>query len=226
VKFVGIDIAWSEKNLSGVAVIDSEGTLVRAKGDLRTNQEICDYAGLHDSEDAIITIDAPLIVKNNDKQRPVERQLTQMFGLYEAAPFPANLSNPALQETGRIQQFVKVLERLGFDQRPVVPKQQVQRVFLEVFPSPAQVILFPWSNHNGHGHCRPPRYKYKPKRSWIETQCEWDIYRARLLSLRSKEPALRFSPDIKNALRVDAEGHTGVRYKILDDLLDGILCAY
>jgi predicted RNase H-like nuclease len=118
------------------------------------------------------------------------------------------------------------LERLGFEQQPVVRKQQAQRLFLEVFPSPAQVILFPWATHNGHGHCRPPRYKYKPKRSWVETQCEWEIYRARLLSLRSKEPSLKFSPEVKNLLSVDTEGLTGARYKVLDDLLDGIFCAY
>ena len=174
----------------------------------------------------IVAIDAPLIVRNNDKQRPVERALMEMFGLYEAGPYPANLSNPAFQESGRIQQFVRVLERLGFEQQPSVRKQQPQRVFLEVFPSPAQVILFPWANHNVHGHCRPPRYKFKPKRSWAETQCEWEIYRARLLSLRAREPSLKISTEVKNLLNIHAEGFTGVRYKVLDDLLDGIFCAY
>jgi predicted RNase H-like nuclease len=137
VKFVGIDIAWSEKNPSGVAVIEEDGTIVRASGNIRSNRDICDFAELCEGQDAAIAIDAPLIVKNNDKQRPVERELTQLFGLYEAAPYPANLSNPAFQETGRIQQFVRALERLGFEQQPVVRKQVSQRVFLEVFPSPA-----------------------------------------------------------------------------------------
>jgi predicted RNase H-like nuclease len=226
VKFVGIDLAWSEKNPSGVAVIDAHGTVVRACGNIRTNQEICDFAELGGGQDAVIAIDAPLIVRNDDKQRPVERELTQIFGLYEAAPYPSNLSNPAFQKTGRIQQFACLLERLGFEQQPVVRRQQEQRVFLEVFPSPAQVILFPWAHHNGHGHCRPPRYKYKPKRSWTETQCEWEIYRARLLSLRAKEPSLKFALEVKNLLNVDSECLKGVRYKILDDLLDGIFCAY
>src|ERR1700676_5304566 len=97
-----------------------------------------------------------------------------MFGLYEAGPYPANLSNPAFQGTGRIQRLLRSLEILGFEQTSSVKKQQAQRVFLEVFPSPAQVILFPWTNHDGHGHCRPPRYKHKRKRSWIEIQCEWE----------------------------------------------------
>jgi predicted RNase H-like nuclease len=31
---------------------------------------------------------------------------------------------------------------------------------------------------------------------------------------------------VKKLLSVDSDGLTGVRYKILDDLLDGIFCAY
>ena len=47
-----------------------------------------------------------------------------------------------------------------------------------------------------------------------------------LRSLQLKEPALKFSTEVKQALGVDASEMTGVRYKILDDLLDGIFCAY
>ena len=60
----------------------------------------------------------------------------------------------------------------------------------------------------------------------METQCEWEIYRARILSLRAKEPPLKFSAEVKNVLNIDSEGVTGVRYKILDDLVDSIFCAY
>jgi predicted RNase H-like nuclease len=82
------------------------------------------------------------------------------------------------------------------------------------------------STHSGHTHCRPLRYKHKPGRSWLEVQCEWDIYRARLRSLQTKDPALKFSPEVSKALSIDVSELTGVRYKILDDLADGIFCAY
>jgi predicted RNase H-like nuclease len=225
-KFVGIDIAWSERKPSGVAVIDSDGTLIRPSGELRSNDDICEFAGLNDHEDFVVTIDAPLIVNNADKQRPVERELTDIFGPYDAGPYPANLSNAAFQRSGRIQQFVKQLESLGFKHEPKVAKQQPQRVFLEVFPSPAQVILFPCITHSGHTHCRPLRYKHKPGRSWVDVQCEWDMYRARVRSLQTKKPTLRLSPDVSKALSIDVSEFTGVRYKILDDLVDGIFCAY
>jgi predicted RNase H-like nuclease len=99
-------------------------------------------------------------------------------------------------------------------------------VFLEILPSPAQVILFPCKTHYGHNHCRPPRFKDKRKRPWTETQCEWEVYRARLLSLRAKEPPLKFSSEVKKTLGVDMEDFARHRYKALDDLLDGIFCAY
>jgi predicted RNase H-like nuclease len=132
-KFVRIDIAWSERNPSGVAVIDSDGTLTRASGSIRTNDNICEFAGLNTGEDGVVAIDAPLTVKNADKQRPVERQLMQIFGLYEAGPYPANLSNLAFQQTGRIQQLVRHLDCLGFTNQPGGQKQQAQRV-LKSFP--------------------------------------------------------------------------------------------
>jgi predicted RNase H-like nuclease len=52
------------------------------------------------------------------------------------------------------------------------------------------------------------------------------MYRARLRSLQTKEPGLRFSDSVIKALSVDVSALTGVRYKVLDDLVDGIFCAY
>ncbi len=225
-RFVGVDLAWSEHNPSGAAVIEADGTLSRAASDLRSNHEICKYAGLSEQEDAVVAIDAPLIVRNTNGQRPVERQLTKIFGPFDAGPHSASLKNALFQKTGRIQQFVQILEGLGFEHRPRIRKQQSQRVFLEVFPNPAQVILFPGITHSDHCHYRAPRFKYKQGRSWIETQCEWEIYRARLLSLRAKKPPITFSPEVKKSLGVDIEDYQGTQYKALDDLLDGVFCAY
>jgi predicted RNase H-like nuclease len=113
---------------------------------------------------AVIAIDAPLVVNNPDRCRPVEEALTKTFWLYDATPFPANLSNKVFQEDGRIWQLVKQLETQGFVQRPMIPKQQEQRSFLEVFPSPSLVMLFPGRNRTAHRHCRGLRYKPKKKR--------------------------------------------------------------
>jgi len=65
-------------------------------------------------------------------------------------------------------------------QRPVIARQQEQQSFVEVFPSPALVTLFPGQNRRDHIHCRALRYKYKKGRAWAEVHSEWEIYRARL----------------------------------------------
>ena len=225
-KFVGIDLAWGEHKPSGVAIINAGGLVDRAQADLQTNEEICDFAGLGSPDGAVVAIDAPLVVRNTGQCRPVERQLTEMFWPCDAAPYPANLSNPAFQEVGRIQTLVNRLEASGFVQRPVIARQQVQQSFVEVFPSPALVTLFPGQNRREHIHCRALRYKYKRERAWAEVHSEWEIYRARLRSLECREPVLKFSPEVKKQIGIDITEFKGGRYKQFDDLLDGIFCAY
>jgi len=116
---------------------------------------------------------------------------------------------------------------------PLIPKQREQRSFLEVFPSPAQVILFPAANRQSHLHPRALRYKHKKGRRkrqkgrlWAEVHSEWEIYRARLRSLDCREPAAIFSPQVNKQVGIDIAAFAGVAYKQWDDLLDGIFCAY
>jgi predicted RNase H-like nuclease len=52
------------------------------------------------------------------------------------------------------------------------------------------------------------------------------MYRARLRSLQTREPQLKYSAEVRKAIGVDIADFTGTRYKALDDLLDGIFCAY
>ncbi len=225
-KFVGIDLAWGENKPTGVAIINAAGTVERAQANLRTNDEICDFAGLDSPDGAVVAIDAPLVVRNTGQCRPVERQLTEIFWSCDAAPYPANLSNPAFGERGRIRTLVNRLEASGFVQRPVIARQQEQRSFVEVFPSPALVTLFPGQNRREHIHCRALRYKFKKERAWGEVHSEWEIYRARLRSLECREPVLKFSPEVNKQIGIDVTEFKGGRYKQFDDLLDGILCAY
>jgi predicted RNase H-like nuclease len=225
-KFVGIDLAWGEEKPSGVAVIDSEGVVQRADAKLLGNAEICQFAGLDSPEATVVAIDAPLIVQNTMGQRPVEVQLTSIFGRYDAGPHSSNRSKPNFQETGRVQRMVKLLGEQGFSQQSKIQKQEPQRSFVEVFPAPALVMLFPCHLHTAHTHCRPPRYKHKSGRDWSELYSEWEIYRARLRSLEGREPALTLSPAVKDRMSIDIGTCTGTAYKYFDDLLDGILCAY
>ncbi len=142
-KFVGIDLAWSETHPSGVAVIDSKGTVTRASAKLTRNTEIYEFGDIRQGGGAVVTIDAPLIVRNADRCRPLEDRLTDLFWPYDAGPYPANLSNPAFQPSGRITALVQQLTAWGFVQRTTALHEPEERTLIEVFPVPLRSSCFP-----------------------------------------------------------------------------------
>ena len=46
------------------------------------------------------------------------------------------------------------------------------------------------------------------------------------IALECREPALKFSPEVRKQVAIDITEFKGAQYKQLDDLLDGIFCAY
>jgi predicted RNase H-like nuclease len=60
---------------------------------------------------------------------------------------PGQMPTPTRSYGIRIQRMVKLLEGMGFIQQSKIPRQQPQRSFLEVFPAPALVMLFPCHLH-------------------------------------------------------------------------------
>ena len=61
--FVGLDLAWGEKNSTGIAVIDSDGRLLHV-GAVHDDASIETAVAPYVSDDCLVAIDAPLIVKN------------------------------------------------------------------------------------------------------------------------------------------------------------------
>ncbi len=86
--FVGLDLAWGERNQTGVAVIDPGGRLLHvgaAQDDASIEATIAPYVG----EECLVAIDAPLIVKNETGARPCEAALNRDFTTFDAGARPA-----------------------------------------------------------------------------------------------------------------------------------------
>jgi predicted RNase H-like nuclease len=71
--FIGIDLAWSEKNNSGIAVLESQKDTARficGASDIQKTSDILDFI-LTEIKDnpAFIAIDASLIVNNETGER-------------------------------------------------------------------------------------------------------------------------------------------------------------
>src|SRR5437868_246951 len=98
VTFIGIDLAWSPRNLTGAAVLrgDAGGADLIDHGLLGDDAAISAYIAQHAGEGpAIVAVDAPLWVPNETGRRPGEAEIGRAFARYQAGAHPANRSRLA-----------------------------------------------------------------------------------------------------------------------------------
>ncbi|MBO0866415.1 MAG: DUF429 domain-containing protein [Mycobacterium sp.] len=132
--FVGIDLAWGEINRSGIAVVDAEGRLLHV-GTAQDDASIEDVVGPYVSEDCLVAIDAPLIVKNLTGYRPCETALNHDFQRFEAGARPAYAEKPEFNDP----RGARLAAALTLD---VDPTSGATRRAIEVYPHPATIALF------------------------------------------------------------------------------------
>ena len=207
-RLLGLDLAWSPRNPSGVAALDSAGRLLDVRADLRTDDDLLGWVRRWRGSRGIIGIDMPTIVRNPEGVRSAERDLATVFRRHHAAPHPANLRR--FPTGGRARFLIDSLASDGIVEALDIVPNDPRTVAIEVFPHPAHVRLFALD--------RIFRYK-KKSRPWALVLDEWTRYRAALGSLERADPPLILDAQIP--LRVDA-----ARYKQWDDTLDAISCAY
>ena len=90
--FLGIDLAWAEKskpNESGVVMLDQAGTVAHA-GWVVGVKEVLDWLDRHAPADALLFVDAPLVVNNARRQRLCEKEVGQRYWRWRVA---ANSTN-------------------------------------------------------------------------------------------------------------------------------------
>jgi predicted RNase H-like nuclease len=134
VHFVGLDLAWGEKNQSGIAAIDSDGRLLLL-GVAGDDDEIKAAIAPYVERDCIVAIDAPLIVPNAKGARPCEKDLNADFQKFEAGARPAFSDKPEFKNP----RGARLANALGLDMDPA---SSSGRRAIEVFPHPATVVLF------------------------------------------------------------------------------------
>src|SRR5258707_14729037 len=91
--FVGLDLAWGDRNPTGVAVIDDKGVLVQVSAQT-DDASILAAIKPFVADDCVGGIDAPLIVRNAEGNRPCEAALNKDFAKFQAAAPPPNTSEP------------------------------------------------------------------------------------------------------------------------------------
>jgi predicted RNase H-like nuclease len=223
--FVGIDLAWSARNPSGVAVLCMAPDADRAvlveplpAVPLYSDDEIIAYLEPFIRDGAVlIGIDAPLTVPNCSGRRPGDAALTRAFARFHAGAHPANRARLEAYNGGvvRGEALVARLAALGIAHDPVLKLRQPARQVFEVYPHPAMIVLF--------GLDRILKYKARKGLASGERQIAFRAYQGHLRDLSRAEPALDLPQALLDPARLTQRGGALKRY---EDQLDAVLCAY
>lgn len=218
-KFVGLDLAWSNKNGSGIAIIEGneqKGRLT-SSSTVFSDEEIMDYIRKYvGEENAIVAIDAPLIVPNLEGRRVAEKIVGNLFRKYDAGAHPANRQH-LTKWTGEIrgEVVVKLLEKEHFIHNPYFSQFARGRFVVEVYPHPSMVVIFNLK--------KILKYKDKPKRDYSFRWQEFRRYQSYLKGLENDSPPLYLPSEI---VEKEVERYRASLLKEYEDLLDGIFCGY
>jgi predicted RNase H-like nuclease len=211
--YLGLDLAWGERNRTGVAALDGAGRLV-ASGIVRTDAEVAAFAATHAPDPVVVGIDAPLVVPNATGRRGCEAQLAHEFARFHAGPHPSNRSRPWF-DPPRAQTLAR---RLGWDVDPATVPGRGRSVVVEVYPHPAMVRLF--------GLARVIPYKQRGARDvdilrvatgdllrHMEAECEVPLRLSasrRWAEIRAQVASARRKADLR----------------LVEDEIDAVFCAY
>jgi predicted RNase H-like nuclease len=207
--FVGLDLAWGEKNNTGIAVVDSDGRLLHV-GAGHDDESIEAAVEPYVSDDCLVAIDAPLIVRNPTGARPCETALNRDFHSFEAGAHPANTENPAFKSP----RGARIADALTLDMNPASTST---RRAIEVYPHPATIALF--------GLEKTLKYK----RGTFEARRHELLHLMTLIEgLDKASPRLRVNHNVSWVeLRKRVEAATRpVQIDRDEDPVDAVVCAY
>ncbi|MEP6761861.1 MAG: DUF429 domain-containing protein [Sporichthyaceae bacterium] len=218
--FVGVDLAWSDRKPTGLAVLDGEGSLLHVSA-ASTDDAIATTLAPYVEDDCLVAIDAPLIVANATGNRPAEAALNKDFARFEAGAHPSNTGKPEFREQPR---GARIAARLGLD---INPRSRRVRRAIEVYPHPATVALFRLG--------RTLKYKNKPGRDLDQLRSELIALFGLLEGLAGADPPLlvnghqadRHAVTDWQALRNAVEkAERKSELRVIEDQVDAVICAY
>jgi predicted RNase H-like nuclease len=217
--FVGIDLAWSEKNNTAISIINGDkykGKLKYSNDKIKTNEEIVNWVLKKiNKESALIAIDAPLVVPNQKGMRNSDKLTTQLFRKYNAGTHPANRENLSKYGGLRGEEIVNLFGEQGYKHTPYIKPKRKLKAVIEVYPHTAIVVLF---NLN-----KIIQYKPRGNRNYEFRWNEFKRFQEYIISLEDYIPSLKIQ---KKHIRRDITKLKGKSLKEFEDFLDSIICAY
>jgi predicted RNase H-like nuclease len=229
-RYLGVDLAWREAradqpaNETGLAVIDADGQVLDAGWRRGVEETLAWVNAAAGDGDALMFVDASLVVRNEGGQRLCETQVGQRYGYAKVSANSTNLRSPRLAGV----RFLQLARESGWrysDGSGGPPGGG--RFLAESYPYATLV----GAEELGYPADRP-LYKRKPRQL---PAAAWRVRRAaccdeligHLSQLATADPPLVLAshPDTRK-LTEEPSPVSDVAYKHREDLIDGLLCAW
>lgn len=210
--FVGVDLAWGERNPTGVAVLDHAGRLVELVA-VRSDEQL--HAALFPfvAGPCVVAIDAPIIVTNPSGKREAERLLDRDFARFQAGTHASNMTRPWFSPEPRALRLARHLE-LDLD-----PLAESPRRAIEVYPHAATVALF--------GLRQTLKYKSKSGRTVEGMRAEMLVLTTLIAGLADADPPVDLrSPLWAGTVTAVSQAERKSDLRRCEDPIDALLCAY
>ena len=211
--YLGIDLAWGERNVTGLAALESSGRLI-ASGSVRSDDEIANFVEQYTPGEVVAAIDAPLVVPNASGRRECEALLQADFGRYDAGAHSSNRSHAWFDPP----RGATLVARFGWEMDPEVAPASGTSVAIEVYPHPAMVTLFDLD--------RVLPYKNKKGRTTSSRKAAFGKLMAATERLCDEPLQLSSSARWAHLCSTVEAAQRPMHLSALEDEVDAIFCAY
>ncbi|MWJ41619.1 DUF429 domain-containing protein [Clavibacter michiganensis subsp. michiganensis] len=229
-RFLGIDLAWAEGTATrparetGLACIDAAGRVL----DLATGRgidEVVDWIARWDVPGAVAAVDGPLVVANATGSRLAEKEVASRYGRLGISAYPSNTGRPA---QGAVA-LRRRLEDAGweYDDGSASARDADARTMIECYPYTTLV----GAPELGFDAMKPRYKRLAPLLATADRRrhraAEFRMVLDAVAGLADADPPLDVSTHPRAAALV-ADGPAIVerQHKHLEDLLDGLICAW
>ena len=204
--FIGIDLAWGEKNLSGFCAIQDGRQKLKIL-DVKLLKSIDDILleiQKYENHQVYVGVDAPLVVPNETSNRDIEKNFNKDFAKYKISMLPANRKLLSKYSPNiRSEELFTRLTELGFERN-----YESNKVVFEVYTHSTIAVCF--------NSFKILPYKRKKGRGTAFIKKQLDIYKSYLKKVMLQHDVLE---ENLSALK-------GQKLKDYEDKLDSLTCAY
>lgn len=216
-RFIGIDLAWSYKNETGICVINETGEVEYLNSAVLSDEEIVSIIKSFSHEQISVAVDAPLVVKNETGSRFAERALmSEKINGHRVFLFIVSRGY-LIRNFGQIrgETLINLIKNeihdISVEEAPIAEKSTI----IETFPSAVCCGLFP--------DIYPVKYKIKSKVPYGETKYQLERLLERLKFIEEEENLVS---NLVSKFDIDKIDINKNNHKHIEDKVDAFLSAY